>query len=371
MGACWNISIKNSNNIGRNPSSPQKNPRGRDISVEEDTIWGLVRTLTEKKFDAAVGNPPYQLSLDTGQQGEKIYQKFWLLSTSLSDTQSMVFMSGWESNRLSEFRRMREDRGIFKVDNYNEDQSSPVRLFSAETGGVSIVSRTSTHKGGPSFYEYGEKSSKDFYSEAPENIKNHWIYENNPSLKRIKVKGNAQNGFSGVSTETSSTSREFSEVSDFRDGVAIENTNPNGISLVQSNGRGKTGRAVVFHVPDTVVKKNVDAIYKYKVVSPVSWKPTVLHKGVMPGRIRPVVGVFDTIIEANNLARYMISGISQSLKGETPDLIDYTDNNPIFTPDDKLPEGHSYIGKTLDERLYEYFGLTEEEVAIIEESAGR
>lgn len=336
--------------------------------VDEDTVWGLVSTLIENKFDAIVGNPPYQMSLDTGQQGDKIYQQFWHSSTFLGHIQSMVFMSGWESHKLLEFKKMREDRSIFKVDNYDESNSSPVRLFSAETGGVSIVSRKSDHKEGPSFYEHGEKSLKDFYQDAPENRKQHWIYGKKNAAMKIKVRGNAQNGFSGVSTETSSTSDEFSEVKEFIDGVDVRNTNEKGITLIQSNGRGKTGRAAVFHAPETVLKQNIDTVQKYKVVSPVSWKPTVLHKGVMPGRIRPVTGIFDTLNEAKNLARYMESSISRSLKESTPELDDYTVKNPIFALDESLPEGHEYIGKTLDERLYCYFDLTRDEISEVEKS---
>lgn len=58
--------------------------------VNNDTVWRLVKKLTDKKFDAAVGNPPYQ---DEGNFST--YQNFALSAIEIGENVSMVHKAGF------------------------------------------------------------------------------------------------------------------------------------------------------------------------------------------------------------------------------------------------------------------------------------
>lgn len=87
------------------------------------------------------------------------------------------------------------------------------------------------------------------------------------------------------------------------------------------------------------------------------------------------LAAFDTFEEANNYMNYMNSKIATILIGFDfsrksfgsfiPDLIDYSNDNEIFTMDKDLSSSHKYYGLSLDERLCLFFGLSKSESEIV------
>lgn len=112
------------------------------------------------KFTAVVGNPPYQ------DGNDQIYASFVESSIRLADLVSLIFPIGWQKptnvNGLSAINTIefKHSGHLVKVDNYYEDNTSPIKLFTGvSTGGVNIVlwnkNFISKDKLTP-IYEYGE-----------------------------------------------------------------------------------------------------------------------------------------------------------------------------------------------------------------------
>lgn len=116
------------------------------------------------KFDAVVGNPPYQNGND------QLYVYFVKSATDLSSLVSLIFPMGWQkpanANGLSTLNNPQFKRSghFVKVDNYYENNTSPEVLFKGvSTGGVNIVLWNKDHNepnGLVPIYEYGLPKNK-------------------------------------------------------------------------------------------------------------------------------------------------------------------------------------------------------------------
>lgn len=129
--------------------------------------YNIAKDLSDKfnlgedvKFDAVVGNPPYQ------DGNDQVYASFAKSSIELSDLVSLIFPTGWQKptgvNGLSAIntKEFKHSGHIVKVDNYYENNTSPVKLFSGvSTGGVNIFlwnRHYANAEGLTPIYEYGE-----------------------------------------------------------------------------------------------------------------------------------------------------------------------------------------------------------------------
>lgn len=148
----------------------------REYNLLDDAKNGTAQTTLNKlfnknksgdsmfKFDAVVGNPPYQNGND------QLYVYFVKSATDLSSLVSLIFPMGWQkpanANGLSTLNNPQFKRSghFVKVDNYYENNTSPEVLFKGvSTGGVNIVLWNKDHNepnGLVPIYEYGLPKNK-------------------------------------------------------------------------------------------------------------------------------------------------------------------------------------------------------------------
>lgn len=269
------------------------------------------------KFDYTISNPPYQIQ--TGGKTHQIYDRFYLIGAGISHKLAMIFPRGWQTSSgkasgSSQHIKLRADSSIVLVDNYYEENNSPIKLFpTAGTGGVNIIVRDDTkHSELVKYYEYGqftdERSLMDYqkYSGYTKNIFDKlkgWMEANSVSSTKEKISG--WNPFGVLTYYLDPRRPEWEQVS---------TTQQEGYIPVWGTEKSKTDYRF-YWVPANFEDENGAGIKtvnigKYKLVWPKSgawanWRFSLILK---PGEIctDTFIGVwFDTEEEAKNYQTYL------------------------------------------------------------------
>lgn len=116
------------------------------------------------------------------------------------------------------------------------------------------------------------------------------------------------------------------------------------------------------------------SIFNASISNARTWNAKIFKKNEVFSKTYVGIGLFNTLSEAENFQAYLnteffvvLSSLHYKRKDFAkfvPDFGDYSNNNPIFTPDTKMPIGHEYKGLNLEQRLYKFFGLTDEEIQV-------
>ena len=339
------------------------------------------------KFDAVVGNPPYQNGND------QLYVYFVDQSIKLADLVSLIFPTGWQkptnANGLSILNneQFKHSGHFVKVDNYAEDNTSPTKLFSGvSTGGVNIMlwnrSHTENDKTVP-IYEYGKFVEKRMLPINREDIPK-------PSLimsSYMKVKN-----YYGKSYQT------MADIGSARKPYGFE-ADP--ISAPQKYGITPTKekqqdddlrlfgllnrkRTSVFIRRNEALKISplTDA---YKVFIPKAWGNMDEKTGYLGGSYGEIFigqpgdicsetyiefGPFNDLDEAHRAKKYFktkffraifyVNKVSQNTARETFNKVPLQD----FTADSDIDWTKSI--PEIDQQLYRKYGLTDEEIDFIE-----
>ena len=339
------------------------------------------------KFDAVVGNPPYQNGND------QLYAYFVKSATELSDLVSLIFPVGWQkpanSNGLSLLNNEAFKRSghFVKVDNYHENNSSPITLFAGvATGGVNIMLWNKNHSAEHNLvplYEYGEFKrnivlpiSKDDI-EKPAEILSTWN----------KVKNTFTND-----TATMADNASASKPYGFRADPLIDPTKY-GLTLQQEKMKdddlrlyGLIKRARTFrYVPRGQVQKISPLTDSWKVFVPKAWGNMDEKTGFLGGSFGAVFvgepgdicsetyiefGPFETEVEAKNAEKYFktkffkavfyMNKISQNTARETFNKVPQQNwsNASDINWSKSIPE--------IDQQLYAKYELSQEEIDFIE-----
>lgn len=135
-------------------------PEAKDGTVQAKLTQLFGKGGDMMKFDAVVGNPPYQ------DGNDQIYASFAKSSTQLSDLVTLIFPLGWQKptnvNGLAAINteEFKQSGHLVRVDNYYENNTSPIKLFTGvSTGGVNIVLWNQKNPRSDKLvpmYEYGE-----------------------------------------------------------------------------------------------------------------------------------------------------------------------------------------------------------------------
>lgn len=347
-------------------------------------LAALAMETKAKKFTACVSNPPYQISPEedsVNNAAVNIFHLFYSVSTAIADVVSMVFPGGRWMQRSAGCGAIADEifSNVAKVWWYrNGDEPEGRELFETARirDGVSIVF-TDMKAIGKTVYWNGFPISRPVGDE---------IYPLQKDLTSLALKGIA---LSEKRANAKYVSRSFFGVySQFTERnpekvCPIEQKPPfDAVKAFLANELPGSAKYVKEYWLD---KSAVDwtpartaMLSKWKVIGgqggvgkdPQRERYRVIDNEHLVGESYIIVGYFDTKEEADNYCAYISSNLGRRLLeaskgGKTrkwgwflPDLEDYTDSNPDID-----------WSQPLDPQLYELFGLTEEEIAIVEASA--
>lgn len=339
------------------------------------------------KFDAVVGNPPYQNGND------QLYVYFVDQSIKLADLVSLIFPTGWQkptnANGLSILNneQFKHSGHFVKVDNYAEDNTSPIKLFSGvSTGGVNIMlwnrSHTENDKTVP-IYEYGKFVEKRMLPINREDIPK-------PSLiisSYMKVKN-----YYGKNYQTMADIGSASKPYGFR-ADPISAPQKYGITPTKEKQQDDDLRlfGLLHRKRISVFIRRNEALKispltdSFKVFIPKAWGNMDEKAGYLGGSYGEIFigqpgdicsetyiefGPFNNLDETRNAEKYFktkffrailyVNKVSQNTARETFNKVPLQD----FTTDSDIDWTKSI--PEIDQQLYRKYGLTDEEIDFIE-----
>jgi superfamily II DNA or RNA helicase len=334
------------------------------------------------KFDAVVGNPPYQESRDNTRD-EAIYNYFYDLAKIIAPKYCLIsparFLFNAGSTDKKWNKKMLQDKHI-KVE-YYEQNSSVVFPNTDIKGGVAILYRDASKDFGAinTFTSFEElngisiKVSKHTTETLDTIMSGQGIYRftpkmhhDNPQVKSILSKSHPNDVGTGV-LET-------------LDGILFFETIPdNNYEYFQILGRYKNDRVYRWIRKDYVNEPY--AHNKYRVVLPKANGSGAIGEVLSTPLIgKPLIGFTQTFIsigsfdnreEAENCLRYVKSKFARTMLG----ILKITQDNPKdkwqkvplqdFTQNSDITWSKSI--SEIDQQLYKKYQLSAEEVAFIEE----
>ncbi|WP_313236121.1 Eco57I restriction-modification methylase domain-containing protein [Sporosarcina ureae] len=336
--------------------------------IIEGSYW---KKGNDMKFDAVIGNPPYQLT-DGGGKGysaKPIYHLFIEQAKELNPRYiSMITPSRWFAGGkgLDNFRNsMLNDSRICKIIDYVDNDV----LFK----GVSIV-------GGVNYFlwdrEYSGECSitsirGDDVTTLMRGLSEYDILIRNNNaiqlIRRIEKSDDAKMDSVVYPRNV------FGISSDYRGNKKTDNEHR--VALFSSQKSNSMG---ITYIHENQVSKGQDLIPKYKViigkvvprggevgVDPrIGYRVTSTIQVLYPGSVFTdsylLLSAFDTEVEAINFAKYMTLRFPRFLLHETYSSMNISKNNFRFVP---------YLDYTItwtDKELYERFNCTDEEINMIE-----
>ncbi len=316
------------------------------------------------KFNAVVGNPPYQEIVEQKESsnGQKvsvsIFQYFQIISEKLGKYTSLIYPGARWIHRSG---KGLEKFGLAQI---NDNHLALLEFFPRSTDifkevaiadGLSIVLKDMT-KADPGFtYRYSkngkvisidaENPGDDLFSLNPNN--NEIIRKLNEVIKRYGCLHESVLPRSLFSVESDFVEKNPSLVREYNDGDYF---NPDTeIKLFTNDKSGKSGRARWFVANKNVISSGKEYLGRWKVVvssanaggQKRNNQIAVIDNHSAFGRSRVALKTFETEREAHNFFQYATSEIIRfaflmtdesltSLAKKVPDLLDYTDNNGLI-----------------------------------------
>jgi len=354
------------------------------LFIDDNKNKNIKKTLKDMKIDAIVGNPPYQITVakkDT-KNGQKrvssIFHLFQLTSEKIANYTSLIYPGGrW-------IHRSGKGLSEFGLEQINDTHLSKMEFFPDVNeifegvelpDGISIVLKDTnkTTNGFEYVYTSNGESQETHMDNPGENL-----IVLNPTDKPIVeniVKTVEANNFAFLH-DSVLPQKLFGIESDFveanpelvvkYDGKSDFDT-VNQIKLFTNDKAGKRGRASWYLANRSVITNGVEYLDKWKVVvssaSPGGQKRdnqiAILDNHSAFGRTRVALKTFETETEARNFFTYANSELIRfaflmtdesltSLAKKVPDILDYTDENPIID-----------FSKDINPQVYELFGVDE------------
>ncbi|WP_197734098.1 Eco57I restriction-modification methylase domain-containing protein [Sphingobacterium daejeonense] len=367
----------------------RKNFIQHDITLEakegkaKEKLQELLNLTVNMKFDAVVGNPPYQESRDNTRD-DAIYNYFYDLAERIASKYCLIsparFLFNAGSTDKKWNQKMLQDKHIKVL--YYQQNSSVVFPNTDIKGGVAILYRNATKNFGAintftSFEELNAISIKvsKFTTETLDSIMSGQgiyrftpkMHHENPQVKSILSKSHPNDVGTGV-LET-------------LDGILFFETIPdNNYEYSQILGRYKNGRVYRWIRKDYVNEPY--AHFKYRVVLPKANGSGAIGEVLSTPLIgEPLIGFtqtfisigsFDTREEAENCLKYVKSKFARTMLG----ILKITQDNPKdkwqkvplqdFTNNSDIDWSKTI--SEIDQQLYKKYGLSAEEITFIEEN---
>ena len=350
-------------------SKLKKSIKNTAKEVIKGTYWD--KEVKEMKFDAVVGNPPYQ-EMDGGGKGysaKPIYHIFIDAAKNINPNYiSMVTPSRWFSGGkgLDEFRdRSLQDDRMRKIIDYVDNEM----LFSgvAIAGGVNYFLWDLNYSGDCEITSIrGTERSVMTRSLNEYDI----LVRNNESVQLIR---RIQNDSTQKMDAIVYARNVFGISSDFRG-----KTTPDEQHTIKLYCSEKSNSMIATYVSESDVLKEKELISKYKVImgkvvprgGEVGIDPSIGYRAITTVQVLYpnsvftdtylLLSVFDTEEEAINFAKYMTLRFPRFLLHETYSSMNISKGNFKFVP---------YLDYTIewtDEQLYKKYECTPEEINMIE-----
>ena len=358
--------------------------------ILKGSYWG--KEVKEMKFDAIVGNPPYQeetaqaQSTTNGQAPRtNVFQYFQMISDELScGAISLIYPGARWIHRfgkgLAQFGLNQiNDKTLVRVDFYQD--ANEIFKDVAIADGITVVYKNKS-KAGDGF-EY-------VYHRGNETIAVHMDYPGeqllplNPNDGSIISKVNSfvdkkhlQFMFDRVlprtlyGIESNFVEENPLKVTELTDGYILK---PNEIKLFANDKAGKAGRSKWYVADKSIIESGKEYLSEWQVVVSSANaggqkrdnQIEIIDNHSAFGRSRVALGSFKTEKEAVNFYHYckttlirfmflMTDEALTSLGKKVPDIMDYSDQNTLVD-----------FQKDLNSQLYALVGLTSDEISYIE-----
>jgi len=320
------------------------------------------------KFDAIVGNPPYQLmdgGSGRGMSAVPLYHKFVDMAKQINPAYiSMITPSRWFAGGkgLDYFRAdMLSDQRLSKIVDYANSADCFPGINIA--GGVNYFLWEQKHKGDCSI-----TSIRGIHRSEMKRPLNEYevLIRNNSSVQLIRRIVQCAD----EKMDTYVYSRNVFGITSDEHGTDTPTT-PNDYMLINSQ---KGNELTVSYINADKVQKNYDVIDKYKVIigkvvprnGEVGVDPSVGYRAIttvhvlQPGTVFTetylLLSTFNTQAEAENFARYMTCKLPRFLLHETYSSMNITKSNFRFVP------YLDYSKEWTDEDLFSRYECSEEEI---------
>lgn len=345
------------------------------------------------KFDAIVGNPPYQeitakkISLTNGQERRRsIFQYFQIIADELSSGITSLIYPGarWihRSGKGMETFGLKQinDKTLEKI--YFYPNSNDIFTNVAIADGISIVCKNKKktslgfkyiyHKNGKKIEVFIKNPGKELIPLNPADtsiIKKIDDFVSNNNLSYVDKRILPQKLF-GI--ESSFVEEHPSDIREYKTNDSIDYNKE--IKLFTNDKAGKAGRSKWYIVNKNSITVNQSYIYLWKVIVSSANaggqkrdnQIEIVDNHSAFGRSRVALGAFKTKIEAQNfynyantnLIRFMFLMTDESLTSlgkKVPDIKDYTNNNKFID-----------FKKDLNSQLYKLFDLSKDEIEYLE-----
>ena len=333
------------------------------------------------KFDVVIGNPPYQEDTE-GTSAKQIYPYFMDSSTNIAEEWCLVtparflFKAGKTQKKWNE--KMLNDEFLKVV--YYEQVSDKVFPGTDIKGGIAITYRNRNNKSNPigTFTAYPQLNSMLKKVNGHKSFQG--LHEEVFSSESYKLTDNLHEQFPDAESRLSKghkfdvTTNIFEKLADI-----MTETIPDDDEYVQLVGRLKNERVVRWIKREYI--KGPKNFHAFKVILPKSngsgaigevlSNPIVGGKKVGHTQTFLSIGNFSTRVEAENLLKYIKSKFARVMLS----VLKVTQHNPVstwqnvplqdFTKNSDIDWSKSI--PEIDQQLYAKYGLSEEEIAFIEE----
>ena len=336
--------------------------------IEKINKGQLFKNFKDMKFDAVVGNPPYQLA-GHGQKELPIYQHFVDISIKLAPSFiSMIIPSRWyTASDLKEFRK--QIISSKKIHILHDFTDARLCFIGVEIkGGICYFLWEKSYQGACSMFTHSTDtitlSERNFTAESTEiiirdkdvsNIVNHITKQTKETFDSL-ISSNDPFGFDIREDHSSKRMKVPFSLSPI----------PNGVKFYY-NGWKKEG---IGFVAPTLIRKNKDWVKMYKVLIPKAWgtgktktdrlNPFIVEPNSCCTETYLVIGPFETKKECQNVITYIQSKFFHFLVSVMKNTQNSMQGNYIFVP------LQNFNKPWTDKELYTKYNLSKDEIEYIE-----
>ncbi len=357
------------------------------------------------KFDAIVGNPPYQLTsgkteTQTQSNSSWIYQYFQFIADKIAKWSTLIYpFGGWFDSpsslsglgntilkdghtiSIQAYEGTTDRRAWYRTDKNPE----PIFEYNANlSAGVAIVLRNSEHHDNFKYSNriYSDKAVRVNINNADKLPPNPLFISINEKLGKRKLISQVKKGIFNI--ESNFVELNSDKVSHKKDDWA------NPIQLLTNDKSGSSGRATWYWTDKSVIKTGQEYFDCYKVVissaypkkSIVSSTPTIENVKsrlktlveVLPpnsafGRSRMALFMSKNKNECDNFIKYLETNFFAGLTLQEPNRSStFGDIIPLQDFTDKSDIDWSKSVAEIDKQLYKKYNLSQEEIDLIEKT---
>ncbi len=335
------------------------------------------------KFNAVVGNPPYQQEIDNSHRPVPVYHYFYDVSFKISDLTSLIspgrflFNAGltpseWNNKMLNDehfkvISYFKDSHGVFPTADIKGGVAITIRNKNSIYGAIKHFSDNPTLSSiiNKVLSQSNRSMSSIVYSKSTYNLLPK-LYEDHPEYKNVLTKGNEYivdasifnlmpNIFRDDQNKQSTDARIYGRQSNKRVALYVDrnyikdnaNLNSYKVILPGANGSGKLGE---------------------KLGAPFVGKPNELHTQTYMS-----LGCFKTEVEAENAIKYLKTKFLRILLGTLKvtqnTAKDCWANVPLFNFKETQSIDWNKDVDAIDEQLFKFFGLNESESSFIKTTA--